>query len=112
MKQKYIGVGVMTGTSLDAIDIAVCEFEELAGEKYAWKVLVADAIPVTQEWKTRLQQLPTQNAEIYAKTHVYFAHYLGQNLQAFLEKQSFSPDFVAVHGQTIFHQPDANFTAQ
>ncbi|MFN0203003.1 MAG: anhydro-N-acetylmuramic acid kinase [Bacteroidia bacterium] len=112
MKQKYIGVGVMTGTSLDAIDIVVCEFEEIANEKYEWKVLAADAIPVTKEWKTRLQKLPTQNAEIYAKTHVYFAHYLGQNLQTFLAKQPFTPDFVAVHGQTIFHQPEANFTAQ
>jgi anhydro-N-acetylmuramic acid kinase len=43
---------------------------------------------------------------------VYFAHYLGKALADFIEKHQITPDFVAVHGQTIFHQPEKNFTAQ
>lgn len=109
--KKYIGIGVMTGTSLDGIDIVACNFTE-EDEKYTFRVVAAESIPMESLWHDRLLKLPEQNAEIYAKTHVYFGHYLGQNIQKFISKHNLKPDFVAVHGQTIFHQPEKNFTAQ
>lgn len=107
----YQAIGVMTGTSLDGIDIAFCHFEEL-GESYKWECKIAETLPIEEKWRDRLIKLPEQSAEIYAKTHVYLAHYLGKNIQDFIKKHHLQPDFVAVHGQTIFHQPDKNFTAQ
>jgi anhydro-N-acetylmuramic acid kinase len=56
--------------------------------------------------------LPEQSAEVYAKTHVYFGHWLGKTIQAFIQQYGLQPDFVAMHGQTIFHQPHKTFTAQ
>ena len=110
-RKEYIGIGVMTGTSLDGIDIVACLFTE-ENEQYQFKVLASDSIPMEPLWHDRLMKLPEQNAEIYAKTHVYFGHFLGQHIRDFIHKFKINPDFVAVHGQTIFHQPDKNFTAQ
>ena len=107
-----LAIGVMTGTSLDAIDLAACRFEIGENDSYSFELVATEAVPIEVLWKDRLLKLPHQSAEIYAKTHVYFGHYLGKHIAAFIEKYKLTPDFVAVHGQTIFHQPEANFTAQ
>lgn len=107
-----LGIGVMTGTSLDAIDLAACYFEIGENDTYSFELVATEAVPIEPLWKDRLIKLPHQSAEIYAKTHVYFGHYLGKHIAAFIEKFQLKPDFVAVHGQTIFHQPEINFTAQ
>lgn len=107
-----LAIGVMTGTSLDAIDFAACDFEIGENDTYSFKLLATEAVPIESLWKERLIKLPHQSAEVYAKTHVYFGHYLGKQIAAFIKKHNLNPSFVAVHGQTIFHQPEANFTAQ
>ena len=112
ISSTMLGIGVMTGTSLDAIDLAACLFEIGENDTYTFKLVATEAVSIEPLWKDRLLKLPHQSAEIYAKTHVYFAHYLGKHIAAFIQKHALKPDFVAVHGQTIFHQPDANFTAQ
>ena len=109
--KQWLGIGVMTGTSLDGMDIVACLFSE-SEEKYSFEIVASETIPIETRWHDRLLKLPEQSAEVYAKTHVYFAHYLGENIRAFIVKNQLKPDFVAVHGQTIFHQPDKNFTAQ
>lgn len=101
----------MSGTSLDGLDIAVCTFQ-VEDDQYQFDIDAVGQIPFGETWTTRLLNLPEQSAEIYAKTHVYFGHWLGKTMQAFVEEHDFKPDFVAMHGQTIFHQPDKTFTAQ
>lgn len=101
----------MTGTSMDGIDLACCDFWE---EKGNWKfeLVQAESIPMDPQWQARLQNLMGQSAEIYAKTDVYFAHFLGKHIQEFIQEYDLRLDFVASHGQTIFHQPEKNYTAQ
>jgi anhydro-N-acetylmuramic acid kinase len=109
--KKYQGIGIMTGTSMDGIDLACCDFFEESG-KWRFEMVQSESVPMDPQWKARLQNLFGQSAEIYAKTDVYFAHYLGKSVQAFIEQHDLRPDFVASHGQTIFHQPDKNYTGQ
>lgn len=108
---SFLGVGVMTGTSLDGIDLVCCKFECEAGE-YRFSVVASQAVPIEENWKNRLLHLPQQSAEVFAKTHVYFGHYLGKEIAAFVASLASPPDFVACHGQTIFHQPHRSFTTQ
>lgn len=108
---RFTGIGLMSGTSLDGLDLVACTFE-LSGESYAWSLIAADQVPFDEKWESRLAHLHEQSAEIYAKTHVYFGHWLGQQVLDFIQRFGLKPDFVASHGQTIFHQPERNFTAQ
>lgn len=101
----------MTGTSMDGLDIVCCDFK-VEGENYDFEVVAAEQIAFGEKWYARLVKLIEQSAEVYAKTDVYFGHWLGQQCKAFIEKNQLQPDFVASHGQTIFHQPDKNFTGQ
>ena len=109
--KRYTGIGLMSGTSLDGIDLAYCEFWE--GE-HGWRfeLLGAETIGYDEQWYARLRCLDEQDALAFARTHVYYGHLLGRTLRSFIDRNELKPDFVASHGQTIFHQPDKNFTAQ
>lgn len=109
--QRYRGIGLMSGTSLDGIDLAFCEYSENQGQ-WSFELLLGETVQYDQTWYARLRCLDTQNAEAYAKTDVYLGHHFGGVLKAFIEKNELKPQFVASHGQTIFHQPKRNFTAQ
>lgn len=107
----YRGIGLMSGTSLDGIDLAYCEFVERDGD-WSFELLVGETIPYDEKWYARLAKLDEQSAETYARTHVYLGHLLGATVANFCKKHEIKPQFVASHGQTIFHQPGKNFTSQ
>jgi anhydro-N-acetylmuramic acid kinase len=96
---------------MDGLDIACCTFE-VEGDNYRFSLDYGETIPFDDKWRSRLLHLWEQSAETYAKTHVYLGHWMGEQIQAFVQRHGLKPDFVAVHGQTIFHQPEKNFTAQ
>ncbi len=108
---KFTGIGVMSGTSLDGLDILCCEFDS-EQEQYQFTILARKHLAYDEKWKSRLTHLMFQNAEVYAKTHVYYGHFLGKAIRKFVQEHHLSPDYVAVHGHTIFHQPQKTFTAQ
>lgn len=109
--KRYTGIGLMSGTSLDGIDLAYCEFWEVDGQ-WRFELLAAETIGYDEQWYARLRCLDEQDALAYARTHTYYGHLLGRTLRDFIERNELKPQFVASHGQTIFHQPDKNFTAQ
>lgn len=111
MKNKYRVIGLMSGSSMDGVDIACCEFEYLA-EKWDWKIIAATTIPYTEQWRVRLAYLNQQTAENFHKTHVFYGHYLGMLVKDFLAAHKLVVDFVASHGHTIFHRPELGYTAQ
>ncbi|MDF1863219.1 MAG: anhydro-N-acetylmuramic acid kinase [Saprospiraceae bacterium] len=118
MKSKtYRVIGLMSGSSLDGLDIAFCEFQlERKNKKEVsvsnWELLEAETIPFSDKWAERLLGLPFQNARIYAQTDTYFGYYLGELIQGFLKKHQIKPEAIASHGHTIFHDPEKRFTAQ
>ncbi|MEM9719780.1 MAG: anhydro-N-acetylmuramic acid kinase [Bacteroidota bacterium] len=107
-----IGVGVMSGTSLDGVDLVAAEFSWTEKEIYQYSILSSRSIPYSDQWVSRLANLIDQSGEIFAKTHVYYGHFLGATIRNFIKEENISPDFVGSHGHTIFHQPEKNFTAQ
>jgi anhydro-N-acetylmuramic acid kinase len=101
----------MSGTSMDGLDLAYCRYY-LEGDRYRFSVEEAQTVPFDARWQGRLAHLASQSGEVFAKTHVYFGHWLGEALRAFIDRHQLQPDLVAMHGQTIFHQPDKSFTCQ
>lgn len=108
---KYNVIGLMSGTSLDGIDLAYCHFEEENG-KWSFKVEKAETISYSEEWKKKLSEVETKSALEYAQTDVDFGHLLGKTIAGFIKKHQLNPDFIASHGHTIFHQPEKKLTTQ
>ena len=103
---------MMTGTSLDGIDLVYARFDSRDGEQWEFELLEAEEVPLDEKWYARLRCLDTADARTYARTHVYWGHHLGQVLRDFIQRHGLKPQFAAAHGQTIFHEPHRNYTAQ
>jgi anhydro-N-acetylmuramic acid kinase len=110
-KTSFTIIGLMSGTSLDGVDIAHCTFDALP-DSYRYTLNVCETIPYSKEWTDLLKSLPFLSAQEYAATHVHYGHYLGKLVRQFTLKFKLSADFVASHGHTIFHQPGKMFTSQ
>jgi anhydro-N-acetylmuramic acid kinase len=109
----YHVIGVMTGSSLDGIDLAFTKITVENGN-YSKEILIAECVPMPQKWKLRIEQLVLQNAVTYLKTSAFFGHFIGESIAAFINKHQLQDklDFIASHGQTVFHQPENLFTSQ
>ena len=111
MNSKPTIIGLMSGTSLDGLDVACCEFE-LYEEKWNYKILAAQTYSYSDEWQKRLQTLSKQDAFTYVKTHIEYGRLMGQFVKKFREEHHVNADYIASHGHTVFHQPHRNLTAQ
>jgi anhydro-N-acetylmuramic acid kinase len=106
----YKVIGLMSGTSLDGVDIAYCHF--YLKDKWTFEILIAETIPYPAEWKTTLQNLPNSQAIDLAKADIEYGNYLGEITAKFISIHKLNPDFISSHGHTIFHQPGRRLTLQ
>jgi len=104
-------IGIMSGTSLDGVDLACCEFEQ-TGETWNFKIIAAETVSYTDEWKQRLATASGQTGIELAFTNNLLGRYFGEMAREFIRKQNFAPDFIASHGHTIFHRPADGLTLQ
>ncbi len=110
-------LGLMSGTSLDGLDIALCEFRQ--SNRWEYKIIEAKTYIYTEEWHDRLQHLYNTSAEVFAETDSAYGRLLGEYVLSFLEEFHLNNDglvggpiLVASHGHTIFHNPAMRFTSQ
>ena len=104
-------IGIMSGTSLDGVDLAFCTFEATENN-YTFKIGICETIPYSELWLRKLKLLPTGSALEYAETHISYGRYLGELTRNFIQKYGLQVDFVASHGHTIFHNPAEQYTSQ
>ncbi|MDR1739187.1 MAG: anhydro-N-acetylmuramic acid kinase [Bacteroidales bacterium] len=108
---NYKVIGVMSGTSLDGLDLAYCEFSERDG-RWSFEIKQAETIPYSTEWKERLQSATGLSGLELSLLSTDYGHYTGKCIKEFIHKHNLQPDFAAVHGHTVFHQPTRGLTLQ
>jgi anhydro-N-acetylmuramic acid kinase len=111
LEKEYKVIGLMSGTSLDGLDIAFCNFNK-AGKKWFYKIVHAETIEYNDYWKETLKNIENEDAFSFAKTNKDYGHFLGQQVKRFITKHHLNIDFIASHGHTIFHQPNKKITFQ
>jgi anhydro-N-acetylmuramic acid kinase len=101
--------GVMSGSSLDGLDLAECRFHLEAGEQHprAWAFSHTHTLPLPDAWVMRLRDLPESSALEVAAAHAAYGRYIGEALRNWHKQTGARPDLVAVHGHTLFHEPGA-----
>ena len=102
-------LGIMSGSSLDGIDFALCEFEK---QKSAikWNILKAQTIDYSQEWKQNLKSLPFLSGRELTLADYQLGYLFGEKAKIFLDGEKI--DFIASHGHTVFHEPEKMMTLQ
>ncbi|MCF6365519.1 MAG: anhydro-N-acetylmuramic acid kinase [Bacteroidales bacterium] len=107
---EAIILGVMSGTSLDGLDFALCKFQK-DKDAYSFSLLKTGFVSYEKEIKTSLSNAQNLNAFDFIKLHKQYGKYIGKKINTFL-KNEIKPDFIASHGHTIFHKPNENITFQ
>lgn len=103
-------LGIMSGSSLDGLDMALCDFREQGGAM-AYDVIATGSAAFPEELHDRLLHISSSTAFTLAEAHARLGRFIGDQAKAFLE--TYGPaDLIASHGHTAFHQPKGGFTAQ
>ncbi|MFN7118901.1 MAG: anhydro-N-acetylmuramic acid kinase [Saprospiraceae bacterium] len=105
-------VGLMSGSSLDGLDVAFCEFQFANDTVAAWQMVAAETMPYSEDWQARLRELPHVSGRDLLLAHAHYGHYVGELVNTFLQKYALQPDFIASHGHTVFHFPKEKMTLQ
>ena len=103
----------MSGSSLDGLDIVYTELQENRGE-WSFEIQVADCYEYNKEWQEQLKNAITLNAQDYLLLHAAYGHYLGSEVNRFIEENNlhFKVGLIASHGHTTFHLPGKKMTGQ
>ena len=108
--EVYRAIGIMSGTSLDGVDLAACVFF-LEGNQWAYEIKATHSFPYSKSWKDKLAGLPVSDALSFSFINTEYGHLLGRITRSFVDQSGFKPDLVASHGHTVFHQPEKGLWA-
>jgi anhydro-N-acetylmuramic acid kinase len=111
MKSFYRVLGLMSGTSLDGLDVAQCTFN-LVDNKWQYAVERAKTFSYSPEWKLKLATAENLSGLDFMLLNNEVGKVTGDYINQFLGEEKSGIDFIASHGQTIFHQPNLGLTTQ
>ncbi|MBC7422338.1 MAG: anhydro-N-acetylmuramic acid kinase [Ferruginibacter sp.] len=109
----YRAIGIMSGSSLDGLDLAFTEFTETGG-KWGYEIIAAECMAYDEAWKTRLATATSLTALEYQLLHADYGHYIGHAVNNFIEANNLhhQVNLIGCHGHTSFHLPKKKMTAQ
>lgn len=102
--ENFDVIGLMSGTSLDGLDILHCIIKEDNGQ-YSFELLENETFKYDNNWVERLKNAHLLSGEDLCLIDAEYGHLLGDCIAKFNAKYNLKPLFVAVHGHTVFHQP-------
>ncbi|MGZ3944302.1 MAG: anhydro-N-acetylmuramic acid kinase, partial [Mucilaginibacter sp.] len=109
-KPEKLGIGLMSGTSLDGLDIALCKFTA-NGMDTQFQLLHFTTIPYHQHFKEEVHAIFSRrlvDLEKVTLLNAYIGTFHGELVLQALEKWAVKADevdFIASHGQSIYHAP-------
>lgn len=109
--QKLTILGQMSGTSLDGLDLALCEFEK-SNDKINFKFLHTETIAYPKDIKSKLDSIYNASANDYFAFNQLYGKYMADKINAFVQKHQSKIDYLALHGHTVFHKPELGYTTQ
>ena len=103
-------LGVMSGSSMDAIDVVSVYFDDSNG--LSWQLEHSKAFAMPEELKVDLSKVNNQKALGIAKTESAFSLFISQCIAEFREDIAEQVDLVSIHGHTLLHIPDISASWQ
>mgnify|MGYP003345407714 FL=1 len=112
IKNSYNVIGVMSGTSLDGVDICFCNF---SFENDEWKFLIHNTETVSYEknWLSKLSNAHCIAESELKQLDIEYTYYISSIILDFISKNQINNiHFISSHGHTILHQPNKKITFQ
>lgn len=109
--KKYKILGLMSGTSLDGLDLAYCHIWQ---EETIWKFEIKEtkSISYAAEMQDKLKNSIFLSADALLIFHNSYGTWLGEQAKTFIKENNLDVDAIASHGHTTHHQPENGLTFQ
>ena len=112
LKQNYNVIGVMSGTSLDGVDLAHIHFT-IAHNAWDFKILETETVAYSSQWFNKLKNAVQFSESELKELNNDYTQLLAQIINIFISTNKIKNlDAVCSHGHTILHQPQNGFTLQ
>ncbi len=111
IQDTYKVIGLMSGSSLDGLDIAYCEFTH-SDKGWKYTITAAQTVEYSDYWEDKLKNAHTLIGEDLSILNVEYGFLLGEEVWRFMSRHSVLPDFISSHGHTVFHKPDYKMSLQ
>ena len=111
IKNEYLVLGCMSGTSLDGLDLALCRFI-LKNEGWTFSIESAKTIKYSEKWLNLLTEAPNLSSEKLIALDRKYGIFIGETINSFLVSLEFEPEFIVSHGHTVFHNPKKSYNFQ
>ncbi|MCO6500184.1 MAG: anhydro-N-acetylmuramic acid kinase [Vicingus serpentipes] len=112
---SYHVIGVMSGTSLDGLDISYCSFELSGNKNWSFQINNSTTISYSDELIKKLKNsIHTSGLELF-QLHNELGNFIGEATNQFIQANKITRsniDAIASHGHTVFHQPEKKLTTQ
>ena len=111
----YNVIGIMSGTSLDGLDICYCNFELSESNKWTFKIHSATTVKYSSTLIDKLANARTLTGLDLMLLNNELGNFIGKSINQFIVLNNISKNEVnaiSSHGHTIFHQPEINLTTQ
>lgn len=110
-KANYKILGVMSGTSLDGVDLVYVNFDYK--NSWSYKILLAETVPYPLNWQETLGRAINYSDDSLMELNQKYTDYLAGVISRFIEKHHITElDAVSSHGHTIRHEPENGITLQ
>lgn len=111
--REMLVLGLMSGTSCDGLDMAVCRLK-VEGKKIAYEIIAAKTAHYNEPIQQGLKNLSSLSAEQLARWDIELADFWAGHITAFLEEKGLlhSIELISSHGHTVFHQPQLGVSTQ
>ena len=102
----YRVIGLMSGSSLDGLDLAFVEFEEKGG-KWAFTIVASACYSYDEQWANMLRTGRDLKAVDFVSLDAEYGHYVGAQINRFIQENGldYKVGLIASHGHTLFHSP-------
>ena len=107
----YKILGLMSGTSLDGLDLAYCTIWQ-EGHTWQFGIKKTKSVSYSKEMQTHLKNSIELPAEELLKLNNSYGTWLGEQCDLFINDNGLEVDYIASHGHTTHHRPENGFTYQ
>lgn len=105
-------VGMMSGSSLDGMDICICKFTPTANGGIKHEIMVADTMGYESEWIDHLSNAMHFNLSDYFSFEADYSYYISMMVKDFINIFDVDVDLIASHGHTLDHRPEEGISKQ
>lgn len=110
-KENYNVIGVMSGTSLDGVDLAYIKFNNSG--RWTFEIFQSETVSYSEEWLNKLKNAIHFSPSELEELNVAYTKLLASIISEFISKNQLAEiDAVCSHGHTVLHQPQNGFTLQ